>query len=144
MPILEEDDRKEITKLLKEKLGGDVTLRYYRGSALESNPEVRDIAEKTHELFNELAGLDPRIKFAELSAEEAATLGFAGGPAFTVEGKAKGKVRYLGAPVGGEFSAFLADLSDVSKGTTQLSASTRSALEKVTKPVHIRVFVTPT
>ncbi len=144
MPILEEDDRKEIAKLLKENLGGDVTLRYFRGSALESAPDIREIAEQVNDLFGELSQIDNRIKVTEVAPEEAAGLGFTGGPAFLVEGKAKGKVRYLGAPSGGEFAAFLADLADVSKGTTRLSENTRKELAKIAKPVHIRVFVTPT
>jgi alkyl hydroperoxide reductase subunit AhpF len=144
MPILEQDDRKEIGKLLSDNLGGEVTLKYFRGSALESSPEVRDIAEQTNQLFAELAAIDSRIKVSEVSVNEAPALGFTSGPAFTVEGKAKGKVRYLGAPAGGEFSAFLADIVDVSKGTTRLAEATRAALSKIDKPIHIRVFVTPT
>jgi hypothetical protein len=142
--MLDEDDRKEIGKLLGDSLGGDVTIRFFRGSALESNPEIRDIAQQTHDLFGELASIDNRIKVNEVDAEGAKQLGFTNGPALAIEGKAKGKVRYLGAPAGGEFAAFLADLGDVSKGTTRLSEATRTALAAITKPVHIRVFVTPT
>lgn len=144
MPVLEEADRKEIAKVLADNLGGDVTLNFVRASEMNSTPDIREISDQTWELFQELSGLDPRIKVTEMNPEQASNLGLSTGPSFTIEGKAKGKVRYLGAPTGGEFSAFLADLADVSKGTTRLSEATRSALGGVTKPIHIRVFVTPT
>jgi hypothetical protein len=144
VPVLEDADRQEIAKLLSENLGGDVTLSFYRGSALTSAPEAREMSDQTWELFKELSEIDKRIKLNELSSEQATVIGFSAGPSFSIEGKAKGKVRYLGAPTGGEFAAFLADLADVSKGTTRLSDATRTALGTLTKPVHIRVFVTPT
>ena len=53
-------------------------------------------------------------------------------------------VRFLGLPGGYEFSTLLADLVDVSKGQTGLSAETRAVVQAVDQPVHIQVFVTPT
>ncbi len=141
MAILGEQDRVEIKKVLGEKLGGEVTIRYFRGAP---GAEAQEIAGQTRELFDELSSIDGRIKVDEVTAGDAKTMGLDRGPAFVIEGKSKGKVRYLGAPVGNEFAAFMADLADVSSGSTKLSEATRKALSELAKPVHIRVFVTPT
>lgn len=143
MPILAEEDRREIQKLLSDSLGGEVAIQFFKGEG-NGHAGAESLASQTRELFSELASLDGRIKVTDLSQDDAKTRGLEKGPSFTIEGKSKGKVRYLGAPAGGEFAAFLADLVDVSKGTTRLSEATRKALEGVTKPTHIRVFVTPT
>lgn len=52
-------------------------------------------------------------------------------------------VRFLGLPSGYEFSALVADIIDVSKGQTTLSATTRELARAITMPVHLQVFVTP-
>jgi hypothetical protein len=53
-------------------------------------------------------------------------------------------VRFLGLPGGYEFSTLLADIVDVSKGRTDLSAEVLDVVRSVDRPVHIQVFVTPT
>lgn len=53
-------------------------------------------------------------------------------------------VRFVGLPGGYEFSALLADVVDVSKGQTSLSAESRAAVHAIDRPIHIQVFVTPT
>lgn len=46
--------------------------------------------------------------------------------------------------MGYEFSALIADLVDVSTGTTDLSEETREYLSALTEDVNIKVFTTPT
>jgi len=53
-------------------------------------------------------------------------------------------VRFLGLPGGYEFSTLLADIVDVSKGRTDLSARALEVVRAIDTPVHIQVFVTPT
>jgi hypothetical protein len=53
-------------------------------------------------------------------------------------------VRFLGLPGGYEFSTLLADVVDVSKGRTDLSAEALALVRAIDTPVHIQVFVTPT
>ena len=53
-------------------------------------------------------------------------------------------IRFLGLPAGYEFSTLLADVVDVSRGQTDLSEPTRAAVRAIDRPVHLRVFVTPT
>jgi glutaredoxin-like protein len=53
-------------------------------------------------------------------------------------------IRLYGIPSGHEFSSLVHDLVLVSKGDSGLKDTTRAFLNKLDKPVHLQVFVTPT
>lgn len=53
-------------------------------------------------------------------------------------------VRMLGIPSGHEFSSLIHDLILVSSRDSGLEQETRDELKKLTEPVHLQVFVTPT
>ena len=107
-----------------------------------------DFSDAAKELLEEVAALSPLLEVAvhdfDSEAQLAAELGVIDVPGFVLSGRARGKVRYLGAPLGYEFSAFLQDLIHVSQGATDLSAKTRKALAELKEDVRIKVFVTPT
>jgi hypothetical protein len=46
--------------------------------------------------------------------------------------------------LGYEFASLLAAIKDVSRGGTDLTDETKTALAGVTTPIHLQVFVTPT
>lgn len=52
-------------------------------------------------------------------------------------------VRFVGLPGGFEFSTLIADMVDISNGRTSLSEQTVAAVQAITMPVHLQVFVTP-
>jgi glutaredoxin-like protein len=53
-------------------------------------------------------------------------------------------VRMAGIPSGHEFSTLIHDIILVSARDSGLEQKTRDELKKLTKPVHLQVFVTPT
>src|SRR5512136_1674001 len=53
-------------------------------------------------------------------------------------------IRLYGVPAGYEFSTLIEDIRMVSQQKSTLNARTRSELQKLTQPVNIQVFVTPT
>ncbi len=53
-------------------------------------------------------------------------------------------IRYAGIPSGHEFSSFIHDLLRVSSRDSGLNQATRDFLSKLSEPVHLQVFVTPT
>lgn len=59
------------------------------------------------------------------------------------DGESKG-VRFFGIPAGYEFATFLDAVEMVSTGKHVLSDKAVAELDKINKPVHIQVFVTPT
>ncbi|MGE3272992.1 MAG: thioredoxin family protein [Chloroflexota bacterium] len=52
-------------------------------------------------------------------------------------------IRFLGLPGGYEFSTLIADIVDVSRSRSDLSAATVEAIRAIDEAVHIQVFVTP-
>lgn len=53
-------------------------------------------------------------------------------------------IRLYGLPSGYEFATLVEDIRMVSRGSVDLSAQTLAELERLTSPVHIQVYVTPT
>lgn len=53
-------------------------------------------------------------------------------------------IRLYGIPSGYEFATLVEDIKMVSRGVVELSADTRQMLARLTQPVHIQVYVTPT
>jgi len=53
-------------------------------------------------------------------------------------------IRLYGVPAGYEFSTLVEDLRMLGSGDAGLSADTMTALDTLSRPVHLQVFVTPT
>jgi len=53
-------------------------------------------------------------------------------------------IRFYGIPSGYEFSSLIEGLRQVSRREPELSDQTLAALQRLDRPVHIQVFVTPT
>lgn len=65
-------------------------------------------------------------------------------PAIVVEGQKDYGIRFYGIPAGYEFTSLIGITMAVSKGESNLSEETKSALKKLKEPVHIQTFVTVT
>ena len=117
------------------------------GGALEC-----DYCAETRQLLEEIASLSDKItlEVRDFVADSAlagqyhidkipAVAILADGPAPKDYG-----IRLYGIPSGYEFSTLLEDLVMVSGGDPGLQAKTLDELKRLTEPVHIQVFVTPT
>ena len=149
MPMISPEDQQTLQKLFEE-LEGDVTITNFtqRESLLIIPGQECDYCKETRELLEEVTALSEKLhletKDFVRDKEEADRLGVTRIPAFVLQGRTKGSVRYFGIPAGYEFSTLIEDIIDVSKGTTSLSDKTRQALATVDQDLHIQVFVTPT
>ena len=107
-----------------------------------------EYCELTHELLNELSGISDKIKVEIYEfvkdQEKVKQYDIKRIPAIVVEGSKDYGIRFYGVPAGYEFSTLVEDIIDVSNGTTNLSQETKEELKKLTMPVHIQAFVTPT
>jgi len=65
-------------------------------------------------------------------------------PAIVVEGARDYGIRFFGLPSGYEFTNLIDAIIVASTGEPALSAETKDVLAGLGKPVHIRVFTTPT
>ncbi len=149
MSMISPEDQQTLQKLF-EGLEGDVTITNFtqRESLLIIPGQECDYCKETRELLEEVTAPSEKLHLEMRDfvrdKQEADSLGVTRIPAFVLQGRAKGKVRYFGIPAGYEFSTLIEDIIDVSKGTTNLSDTTREALATVDQDLHIQVFVTPT
>jgi len=151
MALISDKDREAIQKHFEEQLESNVQITMFteRSSPIIiPGKEVCETCDQTQELLEEVAATSDKIaldvhEIGE-SREKAAELGIDRVPAFVVSGAGKGRVRFFGIPSGYEFSAFIEDLVDVSRGSTDLSADTRGYIQSLNQDVNIKVFTTPT
>jgi alkyl hydroperoxide reductase subunit AhpF len=151
MGLISEPDGETIRNHFSESLGGDVEIVMFterESPIIIPGKQPCEMCAQTEELLAEVAALSDRLTLTvhEISTakEEAEALGIDRVPAFVFKGASRGQVRFFGIPSGYEFSALIADLVDVSNGTTDLSEETREYLSALTEDVNIKVFTTPT
>jgi len=107
-----------------------------------------DYCKETRELIEELGSLSDKIKTKVLDLmkdkEKASEYQVDKVPAIVIEGPKKSKVKFYGVPAGYEFNTLIKDIVQMSRGETELTAETKRRLSEIKKPVHLKVFVTPT
>jgi len=108
-----------------------------------------DYCRETRELAEEICSLSDKIRIQVLdlvkNKEKAAEYQVDKVPAIVIEGSKKSeRVKFYGVPAGYEFNTLIKDIVQASRGETELSTETRRRLSEIKKPVHVKVFVTPT
>jgi alkyl hydroperoxide reductase subunit AhpF len=151
MAMISERERQQIREIFERDLVSDVRLEvFYKKPSMLFVPgrQESQSGPEAETLVRELAELTERVQVEahDIAAEpdSAAAAGVTRVPAVLLHGRNAGKVRFLGAPSGYEFSTLIADIVDISKGEVSLSDETRAALGAIAEPVHIQVFSTPT
>ncbi|MEM1537900.1 MAG: thioredoxin family protein [Candidatus Nezhaarchaeales archaeon] len=112
-----------------------------RGHCLYCNETV-EIVEKLASISPELIRVEKCE--CEVSSPEARSYKVDRHPAIVLRGEKEYWVRYFGIPSGYEFGSLVEDIVDVSRGEVELEESVKAAILAISKPVHIKVFVTPT
>jgi alkyl hydroperoxide reductase subunit AhpF len=162
MTIIAEKDRETIQAMLASELVDDVELLLFtrpRSRVYLPGRQDCETCEETRELLEELVGLSEKLHLTthDVSLEPDAADAYRVTEVPTVlvrraqsesapaeKPPAPPNVRFLGLPAGYEFSTLLADVVDMSKGSTDLSEPGREEVRAIDTPVHIQVFVTPT
>lgn len=153
MAFFKEDDRKQITAILKEKMSGKVGVDLFikkdsriliPGRAEEECPYCESLVE----MFAELSGLSDDLEYrVHVLGEDAAAdkdFGVTEVPAIVFNGKKKGRMIFYGIPSGYEFASLLEVLGAVSSGKESVFSPEMSAyLETLDKKLDFKVFVTP-
>ena len=150
MGFISDADKETIRNHFAASLTGDVEIVMFterESPIIIPGTQPCETCAPTQEILEEVASLSDKLKLTvhEISTakEQAFALGINRVPAFVFEGAARGRVRFFGIPSGYEFSALIADLVDVSNGSTDLSEATREYLSALTEDVNIKVFTTP-
>lgn len=132
-----------------ETLTRPVTLAVFTTAGAE--PHMCELCEDTRQLAEELAWLSDgkviaRTYDLERDAAVAQRYGVDRVPAVVVLGEDEKDygMRFFGIPSGYEFASLIADLKMVSSGESGLTPQTLDVLARLTRPVQLQVFVTPT
>ncbi|MCL4813042.1 MAG: hypothetical protein KJ061_11175 [Vicinamibacteraceae bacterium] len=147
MPFLSDPERAEVTKMLS---GVDSPVRLVFATQTFSC----ELCGDTRRILDEVVETQPHVSVDELNlvldTARAAEYGFSGAPAIAVVGTDPDGsewdpgIRFLGAPLGYEFSNLLEAITRVASREAGLSPASVDKLAHVTKPTTIQVFSTPT
>jgi len=139
--MLTDHEKQKVREILAQ-LEHPVTLHYFT-QEFECEP-----CRAEHALLNDLVSVTDKLTLKvydfQRDPETAKRFDVDKIPALVLEGRRVYGVRFFGVPTGYEFGALLEDLLDVSRGTTSLSAATKTLLNTLITPLHVQVFVTPT
>jgi glutaredoxin-like protein len=141
MALLNEKIRKEVRAALAD-VKQPVTLKVF------TQTFECDYCKETRELVEEVAAQSPNVSvevydFIE-DSKVAASYAIDKVPAVAIVGKKDYGIRLYGIPAGYEFGALIEDIKLVSAGDSALLPETRAMVAKLTKPIRIQVFSTPT
>jgi glutaredoxin-like protein len=141
MAYIQETNKPAIKETLAA-MPSEVTLSYF-------TREVEcDYCQETRVLLEELCSIEEKIKLRIFdfkdNPSEVARYRIDKVPATVVANGADPGIRFYGIPAGYEFSSLLHAILMVSQGESHLSSESKKLLKKITVPVHLQVFVTPT
>jgi glutaredoxin-like protein len=141
MPLLNEAIRKEVRAALSD-VKQPVTLKIF------TQTFECQYCKETRELVEEVAALSDKLSSEVYDfvkdSQVAQSFGIDKVPAVAVIGKKDYGVRIYGIPAGYEFGALIEDIKMVAQGDSGLAPETRATVAKLTKPIRIQVFSTPT
>lgn len=150
MALLNDKVRDQVRELFKSLDGPVKLIMFTQGSENPLGVECTTCSD-TRQLAEEVADLSDRITlevYDLLKDEEVANkYNVDKIPAIVILGGEEEKdygIRMYGIPSGYEFSTFIEDIRIASSGKTDLSEQTLRQIERIDKPVHIQVYVTPT
>lgn len=141
MGLLREEDAAEIRQRLSAMVAPVKIIHFTQELNIEYGRETRQVLEELAALSDKLSlevydFLLDKEKVAEYAVDKA--------PATIVRNGKDYGIRYYGMPAGYEFSTVLDAILDVSNGESGLAAESREKLSRLSQPVHLEVFVTPT
>ncbi len=141
MAILQEKDRLALKKRL-EPLPNTVKLVVFTTqNAPETSQLLSELAQEVVSISGGKVVLEQHSLEAEPTVAQEYNITLA--PAIVVRSEEKDYgIRYIGIPAGFEFTSLIGAIEDVGKGDPGLSPDTRLTLASLSRPVHIRVFVT--
>lgn len=139
MSLFDENTKKQVKDKLKE-MKSKVKLLLFTGTPCEMCGEISKMMDEVKELSDDLVvekyTSENKDMIEKYKVDKFPTT-------VITSGKEKGIVKFCGIPSGYEFSTFLADIIDISKGKSSMDAGLVEKAKTISKPIHIQVFVTP-
>jgi alkyl hydroperoxide reductase subunit AhpF len=141
MGLLGDSDVAEVRSILQEMANSVKLVHFTQELNLQYGTEAQQLLEEISQLSDKLSldvhnFLVDKEKVAEYSIDKV--------PATVIRNGKDYGIRFFGLPAGYEFSALLDGILRVAKGDSGLQAESREKLAKLSKPLHLEVFSTPT
>jgi len=141
MPLLNDQIREDVKAMLADVENPVIFKVFTQEFECQYCKETRELVEEVADLSDKLA-----VEVYDFVEDKALAddLGIDKIPAVAIVGAKDYGVRLYGIPSGYEFGTLIEDIKLVSAGDSGLSQATRAAVAKLTEPVRIQVFITPT
>jgi alkyl hydroperoxide reductase subunit AhpF len=141
MALLNAQIRKEVRGVLAD-VAHPVTFKLF------TQASDCQYCKETRELVEEVAGLSDQLSVEVFDLEKdkalADSLGIDKAPGLAIVGAKDYGIRMFGIPSGYEFGSLIESIKMVSAGQSGLAPASKKMVAKLTKPVTIQVFSTPT
>lgn len=148
--MIQDEQKKEIQEILAQMEAPVKLVHFTQEINVEFAREGRKLLEELSEISDKLSlevynlQID-REKAAEWRIDKVPATAIVGGGGDGAGDNEKDYgIRFYGAPMGYEFESLLDAIVSVSKADSGLASETRETLQKLTQPLHLMVFVTPT
>ena len=141
MAIIQEKDRAEIQKRLKDLPNPVKIINFTQELECDYCRETRQIMEEIAELSDNIT-LEVYNFVNDKELVEKFNIDKI--PATVIMGDKDYGIRFYGIPSGYEFSTLLEDIIMVGNRDSGLSSKTREKIASISTPLHFQVFVTPT
>ena len=139
--MINDEQKKQIQEIMGRMEAPVKLVHFTQEINVEFAREARGLLEELSELSDKLSIESYNL---QLDREQAAQWKIDRVPATAVVGEKDYGIRFYGVPMGYEFSSLLDAIVSVSKADSGLGSETRETLQKLTQPLHLMVFVTPT
>jgi glutaredoxin-like protein len=141
MGMIGDEDAAQIRERLKSMVNPVKLVHFTQELNLEYGREAKQLLE-------ELAALSDKLSLEVynflLDQEKVAEYGVDKVPATVVRNTRNYRIRFYGLTAGYEFSSLLDAILSVSRDDSGLREESKEKLRKISQPLHLEVFVTPT
>lgn len=141
MGLIGEGDAPEIRQRLQAMVNPVKLVHFTQELNLEYGAEAKQLVEEVAALSDKLSV--ETYNFL-LDKEKVAEYGVDKVPVTVVRNGKDFGIRFYGIPAGYEFATLLDAIVSVSQGESGLGEESKEKLSKITQPLHLEVFVTPT
>jgi glutaredoxin-like protein len=141
MGVLKDKDKEKVTEILKD-------IDHHVNVVMFTQEHECPHCEMTRTMLEEITGLSNMISLEvhDFVADKdlAERYGVDKIPATVLIGEKDYGVRFYGVPAGYEFSVLVEEIRAIGKRDPGLSKEAMAELDKIDKPVHLQVIISPT
>ncbi len=147
--LIPAQEKPRLKREFRKHLKADLNLRLYtvRPSPIAIPGRDCRYCPQTQQVMEELTSLSPKLSLESvdffLEQDKAREEGISRIPAILVGPETGKSLRYYGLPLGYVLPVLIEGIKALSRGNTKLSVNTRKQLRRISRPVHLQVFVIP-